>query len=349
MLVVNFALALAVTVQTPLHGEIQPQSEGSQATQSKAGDAGPVTIRLKDGSRLVGRIVVEDEQVVKIVTLGGVAMDLPRGSIESIESGDRADADVRPSDSNATRLLFAPTGRPLQKGAGYFSDHYVVFPGVAYGITDNLSIGAGISVIPGISAGEQLLYAMPKFGKQFSDTVAVSAGGLFARGGHDDDDANISVGFAMATFGRPDRSLTIGAGVARTVEDDYTYELVNGRWVSGRERVATHTPIVVLGGTARLSNRISFVTENWLILDGDIDFAEQPFSVGLRFLGDRLSADVGVILVGAALDEGFPIPWLSMTYHFGKSTARTSTTQRPISRSSGTATSARPEAPAPRW
>ncbi len=63
-----------------------------------------------------------------------------------------------PASSNHTRLLFSPTGRPLGKGQGYFSDHYVVFPSVAYGLTDNLSIGAGMSVVPGMSLDEQLLY-----------------------------------------------------------------------------------------------------------------------------------------------------------------------------------------------
>jgi hypothetical protein len=51
----------------------------------------------------------------------------------------------------------------------------------------------------------------------------------------------------------------------------------------------------------------------------DFRLSEQPFGVGVRLFGDRLSADVGMILVGELLDEGFPLPWLSVTYHFGKS------------------------------
>jgi hypothetical protein len=54
-----------------------------------------------------------------------------------------------------------------------------------------------------------------------------------------------------------------------------------------------------------------------LILHDDFRLSEQPFALGLRFLGDRLSADVGVILVGELIDEGFPVPWLSVSYHFG--------------------------------
>ncbi len=227
-----------------------------------------------------------------------------------------AAATAWPKDSNYTRLLFSPTGRPLAKGTGYFSDHYVVFPSVAYGLTDNLSISGGVSIIPSLGLSEQLFYVAPRFGKQFSDRVAVSAGVLWARGGEGEDD-QVGVGFAMATFGQPDKSLTVGAGAARTVERYTQWQYVNGRERIETIRDVSYTPLIVIGGTARLSRRLALVSENWLILHDDFKLSEQPFALGLRFLGDKLSADVGVILVGELIDEGFPIPWLSVTYHFG--------------------------------
>lgn len=227
-----------------------------------------------------------------------------------------AAATAWPPDSNYTRLLFSPTGRPLAKGTGYFSDHYVVFPGVAYGITDNLSISGGMSIIPALGLSEQLFYVAPRLGKQFSDRVAVSTGVLWARGGEGEDD-QLGVGFAMATFGPPDKSLTVGAGAARTVERYTQWQYVNGRERIETIRDVSYTPLIVIGGTARLSKRLALVSENWLILHDDFKLSEQPFALGLRFLGDKLSADVGVILVGELIDEGFPIPWLSVTYHFG--------------------------------
>ena len=54
------------------------------------------------------------------------------------------------------------------------------------------------------------------------------------------------------------------------------------------------------------------------MLNDEFKIKEQPFGMGLRFLGESLTADVGVILVGELLDEGFPIPWLSVSYHFGR-------------------------------
>ena len=291
----------------------------AQATPSgETPTAGVVTVLMKDGSSLRARIVDQDANRLRLVTVGGLAMEIPRTSVDRIETGTAADAPRR-SDSNYTRLLFSPTGRPLGKGEGYFSDHYVLFPGIAYGITDNLSIGAGVSVVPGLGLNEQVFFVAPRFGKQFSDRFALSAGVLYAHAGSGDigADGDLGVGFTMATIGRPDKSLTVGLGVARTVEYRDTSHYVNGRYVYESRREALHTPVVLLGGTARLSPRLALVSENRRILHDDFKLSEQPFGVGLRFLGDKLSADVGVILVGELIDEGFPLPWLSVTYHFG--------------------------------
>jgi hypothetical protein len=299
------ALITAVFVALPLTVHAEDSSRpvpSSQAVEATSADV--VTIRMKDGSTLLARIITRDDRLLKIVSVGGVAMEIPRASVDRIDERVSAEPLARPADSNYTRLLFSPTGRPLAKGAGYFSDHYVVFPGVAYGLTDNLSIGAGVSAIPGLGLSEQMLYVAPRFGKQFSEHVAVSGGLLYAHAGAGDDYLDLGVGFAMATLGKPDKSLTVGGGVARTVDT---------------RGYVSHVPVLIVGGTARLSRRIALVSENWLILHDDFEPKNQPFAVGVRFLGDHLSADVGVVLIGELIDEGFPIPWLSVTYHFGRS------------------------------
>jgi hypothetical protein len=60
-------------------------------------------------------------------------------------------------DPNYSRLLFAPTGRPLRAGDGYFSDYELLFPGVAYGLTDNVTLAGGVAIVPGLGLGEQLV------------------------------------------------------------------------------------------------------------------------------------------------------------------------------------------------
>jgi hypothetical protein len=212
--------------------------------------------------------------------------------------------DGRPpsADPNYSRLLFAPTGRPLKKGDGYFSDYELLFPGVAFGLTDNISLAGGVSIIPGIGLGEQLLYVSPKVGFDLGDRASVAVGALLAgQAGGDGDSESASIGFGVATFGSPRRSVTVGFGIGDT----------SGSFTDA-------VPIVMAGGAMTVSRHVALVGETWMFLHDDFRFSEQPVGLGVRFFGERLSADVGVILVGELLDEGFPIPWLSVTYHFGK-------------------------------
>jgi hypothetical protein len=279
-----------------------------------AGPKDQVTVALEDGSTLVGTMVQEDEATITVRIAGGQEVRVPRSAVVSIR-GEGAAEGAFPPDPSGSRLLFAPTGRPLGKGEGYFSDHYVLFPGVTGGITDNLSLGAGVSVVPGLGLTEQVFYAAPRLAWTLSDKAAVSTGVLYARAwGY-----QAAVAFGIGTFGGDDASLTVGAGLlaAKDDGDDGEFDVETGTW---RPRPARwelrRSPMLMIGGSKRLSRSVAFISENWLFTGKGFDLAEQPFGVGLRFIGDRLSADVGLIFTGEVLEQGLPAPWLSFTYHF---------------------------------
>ena len=261
-----------------------------------------IAVALRDGSRLVGRIVSEDDTSLTVATADGLEVVVRRSSVVSMTDVGEDGRSIS-VDPNYSRLLFAPTARPLEKGDGYFSDYELLFPGVAYGISDNISLAGGVSVIPGIGLDEQLFYISPKVGFNLGDRASVAVGALLAgAGGGESDSESAYIGFAVGTFGGPKTSLTLGFGLGDT---------------SGEFSDAV--PILMVGGTATVSRHVALVTESWLFVGDDFRLSEQPFGVGVRLFGDRLSADVGMILVGELLDEGFPLPWLSVTYHFGKS------------------------------
>jgi hypothetical protein len=287
-----------------------------------------ITITLRDGGTLVGTIVAEDETSVTLRTRSGVELKLPKEAIvsrgEVAATGAIAPAS-RLSDPNESRLMFAPTGRPLGKGNGYFSDHYVLFPGFAYGLTENLSIAGGVSAVPAVSLSEQVFYASVSSGWQLGQKAAVAIGGFYAG----QRDFGAAALFGVSTFGPPDRSLSMGlALLAERDQQDV--------WGPHGEYLDTRTqwrfrdaPVLMLGGSLRLSRSVSLISESWLFLGSDFDLAQQPFGFALRFFGGRLSADVGVVLVADVLDEGFPVPWLSFSYHFGPSRRTTSRGDRP--------------------
>lgn len=295
---------------------------GSSVAYDTSGD--PIVVVLQDGSRLVGTVVDEDEETVTFRTTSGLELKLVRADITSREPAPGVAASAGPdlgkpalADPNDTRLLFAPTGRPLRKGDGYFSDHYVIFPGMAYGLTDHLSLSGGVSIIPSLGFHEQLFYVSSSVGWRFREKAAFSLGGLYATGTEANEAGALL--FGVASFGPSDRSLSLGLGLATTRNEEYYYDdrgnylRTDSRW-SFRD-----APVIMVGGTFRVGKRLSLVTESWLFPGEGFELSQQPFGLGLRFFGERLSVDVGVVLVAEVLDEGFPIPWLSFSYHFGPS------------------------------
>lgn len=206
-------------------------------------------------------------------------------------------------DPNYSRLLFSPTGRPLKKGDGYFSDYELLFPGVAVGITDNFSIAGGVSIIPGLRLDEQALYVSPKIGWELSDKAALSVGALYAAVPEDDDVDDLAIVFGVGTFGDRKRSLSVGLGFGDAYLPDGFHP----------------SPILMVGGTVTLSRHVALVSENWIAVGSDFDLAEQPLGLGVRFFGDQLSADVGVVVIPEYVADGMFVPWASISYHFGPS------------------------------
>ncbi|MFC1614313.1 hypothetical protein ACFL5K_03360 [Gemmatimonadota bacterium] len=262
-----------------------------------------VRISLKDGNDLLGEITHRGDTILTVATPGGLEVRVPESSIISIEPirGRLKGGVFQRFDPNYSRLMFAPTGRTLRKGQGYFSDHYLFFPGITYGFTDQLSLMAGISVLPGGGLSDQLIYLAPRVGIKASDNFALSVGALYVSVA----DIAAGIAFGTATIGPPDRNFTAGIGLGYAKEEGEKLNFANH-------------PIIMLGGNIRISNGIALVSENWLFTGDGFEMGQQAFGLALRFFGDNFSTDVGVILIGEVLSEGFPIPWLSFTYNFGR-------------------------------
>jgi hypothetical protein len=294
-----------------------------QGVADEAARGGEVVVLLTDGGRLVGTIVREGDTTLTLRTTSGLELELAREAVASVEArSPRAAADATPpaaafSEPNDTRLMFAPTGRPLRKGDGYFSDHYVLFPGFAYGLTDNLNVSGGVSIVPGLRLDEQVFYVSSSAGWRLSSKAAFSLGGLYATSTEANEAGALL--FGVASFGSSDRSLSVGIGLAATRNEEFLYDGTGNYLRSERRWSFRDAPVLMVGGTFRVGKRLSLVTESWLFPGDDFKLSQQPLGVALRFFGERLSVDAGFVLVADVIDRGFPIPWLSFSYHFGPS------------------------------
>lgn len=151
---------------------------------------------------------------------------------------------------NGTRLFNAPTARGVRRGEGTLLTTYLFFVGGEYGITDNFSIGATVSLIPGVSLSQQAFVLSPKFTAPISEKVHLGAGVIYANVPFDGSNSGgAGIGYGALTYGGADDNLTVGLG----------YGFTSGE--------IGKTPVIQLGGQKRISRRISLVTENYIVAD----------------------------------------------------------------------------------
>lgn len=247
-------------------------------------------VTLTDGSTIFGRIVTVGADTVAFQT-GAGTMQLSVKAIRDIRlisNDDVREGDYWFPNPNSTRLFFAPTGQQLKQGEGYFSDYELFFPGVAVGVTDNISIGGGISLIPA-SASDQIYYVTPKIGFSPSDQVHLAAGVLFA--GTNGGTGGIYYG--VGTFGDGNGSVTIGGG----------YGFAGGKIQS--------KPVGMLGGEFRIARRLAVVTENYLL---PVSENNVLYSFGFRFMGEKLTTDLALANVSGSQIIG--IPYVDFVFRF---------------------------------
>jgi hypothetical protein len=243
-------------------------------------------LTLRDGSTLIGRISVIGADSLTVEASVGI-FSLPIASVTGLQdvSADRMKGgEYWFPNPNSTRLFFAPSGRMLERGDGYVSDYEVLFPGVAYGVSDNVSIGGGVSLIPA-GLDEQLFYLTPKIGGEVRENVNLAVGALIVGGVP--DEATVGVVYGVGTFGSPDASITAGLG--------YGFA---GTTIAS-------SPVAMLGGEWRVARRLSLVTENYFIADRHS--VNSLFSYGVRLMGEKMTVDLALFnTTGSGAGIGFP-------------------------------------------
>lgn len=253
-------------------------------------------IRLTDGSVLFGRIAAAEGDRITIASESGARTELDRAQIALIRptltrlvNGERWN-----DDPNITRLFFGPTGRAIGKGTGYFAIYELFMPFLSYGVSDRVSISGGTPIVP-FATGE-LFYVAPKVTVVSKPGVDLATGVLafFAP----DESESVGLLYGVGTFGSRDNAFTVGLGLP----------FITGSGDNFADRV-----VVMIGGEARMSQRTKFITESYFV-PGE---SGGVVAGGLRFFGERLSADAGLgVLVGDAV--GCCLPIVNFVYSFGR-------------------------------
>ena len=291
-------LAFGASVALPHAASAQdPAVRDTAATDSTR----TYILRTRDGSLIVGRLIRASVDSVYFVSAGG-PITVPRSAVLELRQLGRGAMRAGvywPPNPGDTRLFFAPTGRMLEKGEGYFSDTWLFFLNFVGGVTSRFTFGGGFSIFP-VGIENNVFYLTPKVGLVQSSNFNLAAGALvgFAGfGGFDDtgdDVGSFGIVYGVGTGGSPDASFTVGLGLGY------------GGGGFGED------PILMFGGEKRVSRRVSLLSENYLVAGVDEGLL---LSYGLRFFGDRLSVDLAFINLPS--DPIFPgIPYVAFAVKF---------------------------------
>jgi len=270
--------------------------------EKKRGDL--YRIDLLDGTRLTGKILSENDSIIVIELQDLGELRLPRNKIDKLIPLD-APPGLKKSlwfkNPHATRLLFAPTAIPLKRGEGYYQNIYIVGNMFNYGVLDNLSIGGGFDFITMFAITDEwnpILNFNAKTGFKVHDNVHVGAGALYVTQVN-----NFSAGlpYALSTFGNYNSNFTTGLGWGFV---DGTFE---------------EKPFIMLGGMVRCSEKIWFISENWITPFGENEKYYLAVSYGIRFSGKRMCVDLAFINSKDIFEEIFiGIPYVDFVIKFGK-------------------------------
>lgn len=258
----------------------EAQSLGQAAVQ-----AGPTEVHelvLRDGSRLFGSIERETETEVVFRTHAGATVTARRADIVSLRrvKGRIEQGEFLRSDAHRSRLFFAPTGRQLEKGQVSVGVFEFLAPFVQVGVTDRFSVGGGTPLVFGIDEEYRPFWVTPKL-QVFANDRVQTAVGVLQIFNTDGDTGGIA--YTVSTFGNSDNALTVGGGLAYADDD--------------------RGGVLMVGGEGRVRNNLKLITENYVWKGGD-----GILSGGVRFLGERLSADLALAFpIGVGDFVAFPV------------------------------------------
>jgi len=277
-----FVLGLVSALPLNAHAqESNPPAPADEALETSTSEEAepdvtrvPVTIRLKNSITMRGTVSAEvlltwtAETDVELLLQDGSSLVVPGAQIRAISGGaptSEAASDVQeqapetteeqaaaPVDDDgfsfpnaaATRYLYAPSAIPMQKGQGYISQKLLI-TSVAYAVADHTTFVLGtFSFFP-----PALTVAAVKTAFPVGEKVHLGIGGeTFLTSLSDNGSQAIaSVAFSNITFGDLNTHVTLATGYLNFDGD--------------------HEIPMVLAAHHRISDRIAFVTENWLVVD----------------------------------------------------------------------------------
>ncbi len=258
-------------------------------------------LETRDGNGYTGLVLSSDSVSVhfKAEKLGEITVLRTEVlSLEPLEDKQLKDGKYWFPNPQSTRYFFSPNGYGLKKGEGYYQNIWVLMNSVAIGLTDHVSVGAGMIPLFLFAGAPTPVWVTAKVSIPVVKDKFNLGAGLLAGTAVGEPDTGFGIFYGLATIGSKDRNVTLGGGYGFAVDSE------NG------------SPMFNLSGMIRIGPRGYLVTENYLFVS---EFSSTlVLSFGGRTIIKGAGLDYGLI-VPAISDAGMIlIPWLGITIPIGR-------------------------------
>ena len=260
-----------------------------------------VKVETIDGTVLSGTILTQDDKSITIISKNIGEVKIDKDNVKSIEFNTEKNKDFNTSGTfghidHPSRYFFSSSAYGLKKGQKIYSNFYIFFNDINFGVTNNFTLGVGMVPLF-LFAGTpsptwvSTKLSLPIVKNKFVLSAGVSA--IATLGFEDDLDAALMFS-SSATIGSPSNNGTLSMYVLSNLDGD--------------AGVAIN-----LKGKFRISRRSFFMLETYLMGVDDL-FIDSGFSalLGLRtmFQGG-INLDYG-LLTPIAFDDSVFLPFLGV-------------------------------------
>ena len=248
------------------------------------------TVRVVSGNSFTGKVIKEYNDSIQMKNDDFNNIVIQKKYIISIKSKPRIFPFPNP---NPHQYFLLPSAVPLKKGSLSYRNYYIIGHYINYGITNNISVGIGGFVLPGINHPITYLFTIsPKiefpvskrwyvgggivyFTHNVSQQISGDVGSLGNNYIHDGG-AYINV-----TYGTPNNNISL----------IYSYSTLNQYTLLniGNELEENFNKTIKIGGMVRVHKNISLISESWLFFNYHNSNIIIPIpAFGARFFGKKI-------------------------------------------------------------
>ena len=267
---------------------------------------------FRDGTTIIGNYLYSKDGNIWIKDILNDEVYLPKVMVAQIHEANEnniVDGEYWFPNLHDTRYFFSPSAYGLVEGEGYYGHSYWLLWQMQYGVSDDLSVGFGTTLI-GLPTSLNVKYCQ-EIKKNLNAAFGYFwVGDLFnvTRG---DENSFINLPYTVLTTGSKEKNLSIGFG--------YNLQEISNGDIDAIDRIAFN-----VGGVTRTSRRFSLVFEAWLLNIG----SDEPVALGgpgVRYYRkiNRVSAKNGagaktfdIQLFMSSLLDGAIIPMFGASQRF---------------------------------